>query len=174
MARFTVVLDACVLYPAPVRDLLLQLATTGLFKAHWSEQIHDEWMRNLLRNQPALDPQALQRTRQLMDSYAEDALITGHMDLVEQLELPDADDHHVLAAAIKVNADAIVTSNLKDFPEQALEPHQTEAISPDDFIIYQFDLSAGAVLNAVKTIRSRLKSPSLTVEEYLAKITQCG
>ena len=60
--RFTVVYNACVLYPAPLRDLLMRLALTDLFRARWSEQIHDEWINAVLRNRPDLSRQQLERT----------------------------------------------------------------------------------------------------------------
>ena len=69
--RFVVLLDACVLYPAPLRDLLLRLATTGLFAAKWTDEIHDEWTRNLLSNRPELEEQ-ITRTRALIDNAVPD------------------------------------------------------------------------------------------------------
>ncbi len=93
--RFIVVLDACVLYPAPLRDLLLRLATTGLFSAKWSEQIHDEWTRNLIANRPKIEKQVL-KTRIMMDDAVPDALVTGYENLIDGLSLPDADDRMCL------------------------------------------------------------------------------
>ncbi len=61
--RFVVVYDACVLYPAPLRDFLVRLATKGLFAARWTDEIHAEWSRNLLQRRPELDPDQLPRTR---------------------------------------------------------------------------------------------------------------
>lgn len=96
---FVVVYDACVLYPAPMRDFLMHLATTGLFSARWTNQIHDEWIRNLQRKRPDLDVRSLKRTRELMDEAVEDCLVTGYESLIEGLTLPDPDDRHVVAAA---------------------------------------------------------------------------
>ena len=95
---FTVVYDACVLYPAPLRDFLLHLAATDLFRARWSEWIHIEWMRNLLARRPDLSRERLQRTRQLMDQSVPDCLVTGYEGLIDSLNLPDSNDRHVLAA----------------------------------------------------------------------------
>ncbi|HVM79005.1 MAG TPA: PIN domain-containing protein, partial [Stellaceae bacterium] len=128
MARFTVVYDACVLYPAPLRDLLLQLATANLFRAKWTGAIHDEWIRNLLAARPDLDPATLARTRELMDKAVPDSLVTGYEYLIPTIELPDPNDRHVVAAAIHARADAIVTSNLLDFPNGSLAPYNLEAI----------------------------------------------
>ncbi|HET7370483.1 MAG TPA: PIN domain-containing protein, partial [Gammaproteobacteria bacterium] len=143
MSRFTVVYDACVLYPAPLRDLLMHLAVTNLFKAHWTDRIHDEWTQALLRNGVST-PEKLERVRDLMDAHAADARVTGYEHLIESLDLPDPDDRHVLAAAIRCNADAIVTFNLKDFPADALEPYAIDLIHPDDFVYYQLDLNPAA------------------------------
>jgi len=79
--RYTVVFDACVLYPAPLRDFLLRLAISGLFSAKWTKQIHDEWTRNLLESRPELRDK-LPRTRQLMNSAVPDVLVTGYEPLI--------------------------------------------------------------------------------------------
>lgn len=73
-SNFTVVYDACVLYPAPLRDLLMRLALSDRFRARWSDKIHDEWIRNLLKKKPDLDPRALEKTRQLMNDQVRDCL----------------------------------------------------------------------------------------------------
>jgi len=114
---FTVVYDACVLYPAPLRDFLLHLAATDLFRARWSEWIHAEWMRNLLAHRPDLSRERLQRTRQLMDQSVPDCLVTGYEGLIDSLNLPDSNDRHVLAAAIRCQASVIVTFNPPDYPQ---------------------------------------------------------
>ena len=75
MPWFTVVYDACVLYPAPLRDFLLQLALADLFRACWTNQIHDEWMRNVLANRPDLSENQLRRTRQLMDRHLSESKV---------------------------------------------------------------------------------------------------
>ncbi|MEZ9955474.1 PIN domain-containing protein, partial [Vibrio splendidus] len=91
MASYTVILDACVMYPAPLRSYLMYLANTGLFRARWTEQIHDEWTRNLLKNRPELNAEQLQRTRQLMNANVPDCLIEGYESLIDGLTLPDVD-----------------------------------------------------------------------------------
>ena len=98
LSRYTVVYDACVLYPAPLRDFLLELAMTQLFRAKWTDEIHDEWIRNVLKNRPDLTPEQLARTRALMDAAVMDCLVDGYQALVPALALPDEDDRHVLAA----------------------------------------------------------------------------
>ena len=98
MARFSVILDACVLYPAPLRDTLMRLAQTDLFKAYWTEQIHEEWIEALLR-EGRFSREKLETIRDLMDSHIADAKVTGYEGLITSLALPDDNDRHVLAAA---------------------------------------------------------------------------
>lgn len=174
MNRFRVVLDACVLYPASVRDLLLELAVAGLYQAHWSDEIHEEWIRNVLGDRPDLVATDLARTRQLMDAHAGDALVDGHQALIQTITLPDPDDRHVVAAALHCRADAIVTFNLRDFPESVLSALGLEAIHPDDFITYQFDLNAPLTCAAAKRIRTRLSRPPAAPEQYIARLRQAG
>lgn len=118
MGTFTAFLDASVLYPAPLRDLLLELAVSDLYRAKWSNAVHGEWINALLRSRDDLTRERLERTRDLMNAHVRDALVTDFDQLIGILELPDPDDRHVLAAAIKGRADLIVTANLKDFPPQ--------------------------------------------------------
>ena len=170
MAAFTALYDANVLYPAPLRDLLMHLALTDLFRAKWSNAIHEEWIRNLLENRPDLRREQLERTRDLMNRGVRDALVTNFEDLIPVLELPDADDRHVLAAAIRGRADVIVTFNLKDFPAETLRRYGVEAQHPDEFVSHLIDLNVGAVVGAVRDQRANLKRPPMTAEELLGTL----
>jgi predicted nucleic acid-binding protein len=174
LSHYTALLDANVLYPAPLRDLFLQLALTGLFKARWSADIHREWIEALVRNQPERDRAALERTRDLMDTAARDSLVTGYEALIGTLSLPDPDDQHVLAAAIIGRCDVIVTQNLKHFPPTALEPFDIEVRHPDEFLCDQLSLAPGVVCGAVHKVRARLLKPPYSVEEYLATLRRQG
>src|SRR5579862_7039267 len=145
----------------------MHLAMTGLFRARWSEGVHEEWMTRLLENRPDLKREQLERTRMLMDQHVENALVSGYEDLIEGLHLPDADDRHVLAAAIRGRADVIVTRNLKDFPDDALKPFEIVAQHPDEFAVHLIDLAPGLVIEAAQRHRESLKNPAKTVEEYL-------
>lgn len=165
-SHFTVIYDACVLYPAPLRDLLMWLALRDVFRARWTDQIHEEWIRSVLRDRPELSDH-LARTRQLMNSNVRDCLVSGYEPLIPALTLPDPDDRHVVAAAIHCGASLIVTFNLKDFPEEALRPHGLEAAHPDDFVFDLFDLYPAAVVQAAASHRQTLKNPAMSVEDYL-------
>jgi len=170
MYTFTAIFDACVLYPAPLRDLLMYLTGSDLFQARWTDEIHDEWMRNLLKNCPEVSRENLERTRRLMDSYVDDCLVTGYELLIETLKLPDPNDRHVLAAAIKAKASFIVTFNIKDFPKTVLDAFQVQAVTPDEFVMRLIDEDFHEVLKLIKRQRENMKQPSLTVAEYLVML----
>jgi predicted nucleic acid-binding protein len=161
MSHYTVLLDANVLYPAPLRDALMQLAVTDLFKAKWTADIHEEWIGALLRNQPHRDRAALERTRALMDQATRDCLVTGYQSLIPSLTLPDPNDRHVLAAAIVGACNAIITQNLKHFPHDALAPYGIETQHPDEFFCNQLSLAPGLVCSALRKVRARLKNPPM-------------
>jgi len=171
--RFVVIYDACVLYPAPLRDFLIRLARTNLFSAKWTDHIHDEWIRNLSARRPEI-AERLQRTRELMDRAVPDCLVQGYEPLVEGLELPDRDDRHVLAAAIRAGAQAIVTFNLKDFPESSLARFDLEALHPDVFAEQQMNLAEGAVLRAAKEARIALRDPEVDPDSYIDTLQKQG
>jgi predicted nucleic acid-binding protein len=167
-----VIYDANVLYPATLRDLLMQLALSDLFQARWTNLIHDEWTRNVLKNQPDMNPAKLEHVRTLMNNAVADSLVTGFEALIPTLNLPDPDDRHVLAAAITAKANRIVTFNLKDFPTRILEPHGIQAQHPDEFICELLDDHLEAVLTAMRTVRNRLRNPPRNAKEYLERLAQ--
>lgn len=171
---FTAVYDACVLYPAPLRDFLMRLALSGGFRARWSARIHEEWQRNLLQKRPDLDAVQLARTAALMDHALPDSRVRGYENLIPGLALPDPDDRHVLAAAIRCNASVIVTFNERDFPESALLPYGMEAQHPDVFAENLLDLDPAAVVTAAQTQRRALRNPTFNVERYLTTLARQG
>jgi hypothetical protein len=174
MSHYTALLEANVLYPAPVRDLLLQLAVTDLYKAKWSVDINREWIESLLANEPPRDRVMLERTRDLMDASARDCLVTGYESLIPSLELPDPDDRHVLAAALVGRCDAIVTSNVKDFPEPIMDRFGIDLKHPDEFLNDHLKLAQGVFCGCVQKIRRRLKDPPYSIDEYLDILTRSG
>ncbi|WP_312354148.1 PIN domain-containing protein [Pantoea vagans] len=171
---YPVVLDACVLYPSFLRDLLIRLGLTGLYQPKWSATIEDEWQRNLLANRTDLTPEQIQRTAALMNKAVPDAMITGFEPLIDSVDLPDVDDRHVVAASVRSNSEIIVTFNLKDFPAPALNAFGIEALHPDDFVMDLFDLNRALVLSAVTTQRSNLRRPPMSVDEYLEALLRQG
>jgi hypothetical protein len=172
---FIVVYDACVLFPAPLRDLLVRLGLTGIVQAKWTGQILDECFRGILERRPDLKPEQLARSRQLLEEAIPDGRVSGYESLIEGLtELPDLDDRHVLAAAIRCGAQAIVTFNLKDFPRKVLARYDMEAQHPDAFVLNLIDLDAAAVAQVIQEQAAALKNPRKTVAELLDVLRQQG
>lgn len=167
------ILDACVLYPAPVRDLLLQLARDGAYRARWTDDIQNEWIRNVLGNRPDLTATQMAYTRSQMEKHIPDALVTGYAHFLSGVHLPDPDDRHVVAAAIAAKADAIVTFNLRDFPAAALEPLDIEAHHPDRFITNLLTDQPNLLRSAL-AIQRRLQKPPLTFDAYLGRLAELG
>jgi predicted nucleic acid-binding protein len=171
---FVVIYDASVLYPSTLRDLLLRVAQAGLVQARWTEEILDEMFAALRRDRPELDPAKLDRTRTLMGTAVRDWKVTGYEPLVDALKLPDPDDRHVLAAAIRARAQVIVTSNLRDFPANDLDAWDVEAKSPDDFMRDQVSLDRAAVYAAVQQIADSWRNPPGSVEDVLDRLERNG
>ena len=171
---FTAVYDACILYPEMLRSFLMYLATGGEYRARWTAEIREEWKRAILLQRPDLEPAKIDRTAVLMEQVVDDALVTGYEALIAGLELPDANDRHVLAAAIRCGADVIVTMNLKDFPATALNQYGIEAQHPDEFVENLFDLNQASVLAAAQAHRKALKHPPHSVAEYLDGLRRQG
>ena len=174
MSNFVAVYDACILYPAPLRDLFMELALTDHFRARWTRDIMEEWLRNLREDRPDLDPERLERTVRLMNEHVRDALITGYESLIPSLDLPDPDDRHVLAAAIVGSASVIITRNVRDFPRGVLAPLGIDVQAPDDFLVHLVDLHELSVIRALKTQRARLHRPHMCPREFLDNLEQHG
>jgi predicted nucleic acid-binding protein len=174
VSHFTAVYDASVLYPAPLRSLLMYLALTDLFRAKWTDAIHEEWMRNVQKDYPDIKREQVERTRNLMNAHVRDCLVTGFEELIDAVNLPDPDDRHVLAAAIRAGAGVIVTGNLKHFPKEELGKYGIEAQHPDDFVMHLIDLAPSVVCSAAKKQRESLKKPPLTVEQFLTSLERQG
>lgn len=155
-ARFTAVLDACVLYPVSVADALLSLAVAGLYAAKWTTAIEDEWLRSLERRRPELQGRLGPRRDDM------------------RAAVPDPGDTHVLAAAVAGHADCIVTANLKHFPAATLAPYGLEAIHPDDFLVAQLDLDEFTALAAFRDMRARKKNPPLDPEGFAQALERNG
>ncbi|RCW46870.1 putative nucleic acid-binding protein [Halopolyspora algeriensis] len=171
---FVVLYDANVLYPSVLRDLLIRVAQAGMVQAKWTHQILDEMFRNLRINRPDLEDKALQRTRELMLAAVRDCLVTGYEPLIDAVTLPDPDDEHVLAAAIKARAQLIVTKNLKDFPGEIVRAWDIEARHPDAFLLDQVDLDRTAVYGAVQRIADSWRNPPGTINDVMLRLERDG
>jgi predicted nucleic acid-binding protein len=172
-ARYTAVLDANVLYPVLLRDLLLSLAHADLYSAKWSVDIRDEWTRSLLRDRPLME-EKIQAAARAMEEAIPDCLVTGYKHLIGGLVLPDPNDRHVLAAAITGHADAIITCNQKDFPQELLDPFGIELQTPDEFVLNQIMLRGTTALAAIKAMRERWNRPEMNATELVDLMERRG
>jgi predicted nucleic acid-binding protein len=163
----TIILDACIIYRASLRDLLMELALNGLFKAKWTKDIDNEWMKSLLKNRPDLTHEKLEKTRLLMNIALPDYLVDGYEPIIETIDLPDKKDRHVLAAAIRVKADAILTYNIKDFPKKFLNPYNIDVQHPDDFLKHLIETAPPKFYASIRKVKGRLKNPPICTNEYL-------
>ncbi len=174
--RLVALLDACVLYPYHLRDFLIRLFITGdLYQAHWSEDIHEEWTRNLIQNRPDLDRKALTRTVELMNRLPGTLVRKQeYANRIEKLSLPDPNDRHVLAAAIACKADYIVTFNLKDFPKKILQANNIQPLNPDDFVAKLMAISKSKVLLSMQQQITSIKNPPMTFLQLKEKLSELG
>lgn len=170
--RFTAVLDTNVVYPVISRDLLLWFAHYDLYTPKWSKQIFKEW-RRVMVEKGIPDEDADNRIQRANDAFP-DALVTNYERLIQQLELPDEDDRHILAAAIKTNANLIVTNNLKDFPEAYLQSFGLSAKNADDFLTDVIDLNQKQALDAFKEMVLNKRNPPLDEYEVLTQLRKIG
>jgi predicted nucleic acid-binding protein len=161
---FPALLDACVLVPIKLTDLLLRLAEANTYRILWSAQVMDEVERTLLRLGVAPD-KARTRIRQMCDTFP-DAMVTGYEALIPAMT-NDPKDRHVLAAAVRADAAVIVTANLKDFPATALDPYDLDAVHPDDFLLGQLDLYPTQTLRCVREQIAAHRNPALSTDEFL-------
>ena len=151
MSSFGVVLDACVLYPAALVDILLRSARAGLYRPYWSADILDELQRNLAKRVGA--DRAAMRAAQMRLHFGE-AEVAGYENLVAAMA-NHPKDRHVVAAAVRAGAQIIVTSNIRDFPDAALAPHGIEAQPLDDFLLQLYDLQPQRIVALCATASCR-------------------
>lgn len=166
-------LDATVLYPARLRDLLIRLDVAGLYQARWSERILDECFRNLSQDRPDLSAAQLVRTRLLMTTALPAAMVTGYEDGMEDHDLPDPDDRHVLAAAVAAKATLFVTNNLDDFPADRI-PKGLKVVSPDEFVLSLTNDDLDVVVEVVEIQAAELTRPPMTPSEVLDGLEEIG
>ena len=173
MARPAAVLDANVLYPARLRDLFLRLAIAGHYRALWTERILDECFNNLLADRPDIPAEHLHRTRRLMAVAIPDVVVEDYDHLINDLDLPDPDDRHVLAAALTAGASLIVTGNLTDFPPTAI-PAGITVLAPDDFVLSLITGDLDGVAAVVEQQAGALRNPPMTTAELLEGLAIVG
>jgi predicted nucleic acid-binding protein len=174
ISTFTVFFDSNVFFGARLRSLVMELAQTGLFRARWSSDVHREWVENLLEKRPDIDLQSLENTRNCMDTAVLDAMVTGYEELIPSLKLPDENDRHILAAAIIGRASAIVTFNMKHFPDDALAKYGIHAVHPDEFLLDIESIDSDAFIDAVISDFEHYVQRPLSVEKYIEDLKVAG
>lgn len=170
--RFTCVLDTNVIYPIEIRDLLFWFAHFELFTPKWSKHIFDEWEEVMARK--GISEQEAKRRSNIANQAFPDALVTNYESLISTIDLPDEKDRHVLAAAIKVNANIIVTNNLKDFPKDYLASFGLSARSADDFLADIIDLNHDRVVEAFRRMVVNRRNPAMDEYRVLENLRKNG
>ena len=165
-------LDTNVLYPLLIRDILLWFAYEELFLPFWSKHVLMEWSRVMQRN--GLTKTESQRRMHMIQDAFPFAMVRGYESLIEQLDLPDEDDRHVLAAAIRVGADAIITQNLKDFPKSALSSLGIVALNADAFLVGVIQKNPTKALRAFKQMVKQRKRPTQSSQEVIQSLRSQG
>jgi predicted nucleic acid-binding protein len=135
-----IVLDACVLYPSVLREILKGVAQAGLYEPIFSERILGEWTRATAKLGPVAMAEA-EGAAALWRAAFPGGLRSLRPEVSARLRLPDPDDVHVLSLAISSHADAIVTFNAEDFPRPLLADEGIERRDPDGFL---WELWSGA------------------------------
>lgn len=163
--KFTAVIDANVLFPVVVRDYLLWLAVYELYTPKWSEKLLEEFREVFARKGKSLESAA--RQIGYINKACPDALIQNYETIIPSITLPDENDRHVVAAAVKCNANVIVTRNLFDFPNDYLKTIGLVAIDPDNFIADMVDLSPQRCREAFREMVLSKNKPPRDELEYL-------
>src|SRR5690554_2643511 len=154
--RYKAVLDTNVIFPIEIRDLLFWFAHYDLYTPKWSKIIFDEWKSVMIRK--GVESSQAEKRINIANLAFPDALVLNYEGLIDNLNLPDKDDRHVLAAAIKVNANIIVTNNLKDFPDDYLDSFGLKAVCADDFLTDIIDLNAKGVRDMFGDVEVYIKN----------------
>jgi predicted nucleic acid-binding protein len=170
--RFTCVLDTNVIYPIDIRDLLFWFASYDLFTPKWSKHIFEEW-ENVMSRKSVPTKEIKKRISKAQLAFP-DALVENYESLVDSLTLPDENDRHVLAAAIKTNANIIVTNNIKDFPSEYLASFGLTAKSADDFLTDTIDLNNELAVEAFRALVLNRTNPNLDEFEVLDRLRNNG
>ncbi len=174
MSRFSTFLDACVLVPIALADTLLRLAEAGLYRPLWSVRVLDEMVDAIETVHPNLTDGAAKTRCDAMQAAFDDACVTGWESLESGITLPDPDDRHVVAAALRGRADVIVTANLRDFPSDLLGSIGLEVQHPDDFLLNQLDLQPDLTMATLHRQAAATKRPAITTPVLLGHLAKCG
>jgi predicted nucleic acid-binding protein len=167
-----VLCDANVFYSILMTDLVLSLGEAGLFRPRWTNEIHEEWIRSVLEDQPQRTREQLERRRAFMDQAIGHDLIENYERHIDSLSLPDPDDRHVLAAAIEAGAEMLLTYNLRDFPEPVVAAYGVNVIHPDEFLGGLMAEKSETVLSVIEEMRVKRKRPEISQTLLLEKLAR--
>ncbi len=170
MSKPKIVLDANVLYGNFLRDMLISLFFSGIYEAKWTEKITQEWVGHLLENRSDIPDSKISRTVMLMNKIKPAALVANYERYIDQIDIPDKDDRHVVAAAIASGAQKIITWNLGDFPNKVLKVFGVVAESPDKFISDLVVDNPPAILATLKEMRERFRTPPMSIDEFFERL----
>jgi len=162
-----VIFDACILYPFHLRNIVVQVAVDRLVDARWTDEIHDEWIRNLVANRPAIPIERLQITRRLMNDALPGAMVVGYQRHILAVTLPDPDDRHVVAAGIASGATIVLTWNLRDFPAREMKKHGLRTQTPDAFLVELCDHAPDLILASLANARRNLSKTRVSASDFI-------
>jgi len=168
------VLDACILYPFHLRNVLVQAAVDRLVEARWTDAIHDEWIRNLAARAPAIPAERLQNTRRLMNEALPTATVSGYQKHIRRVNLPDPDDRHVVAAGIAAGASVILTLNIRDFPAKELKRFGLRRETPDVFLSALYDEVPDLMIGSLANARRNLTKTSVSASDFIGIVAGQG
>ncbi len=172
MSAFPVVLDACVLAPYPLADILLRLADEQTYRPLWSDDILKETRRTMIKKLGMSEVKADRRLDMMRENFI-DADVTGYQDLIPVMKNNDK-DKHVLAVAVREKAEVVVTFDRAGFPEDALQEYGIRSLHPDDFLLDQIDLYRDATKRAIQGMVDSYGNPAFTLNEVLEALSNRG
>jgi predicted nucleic acid-binding protein len=168
VSSFGVVLDACVLIPASIRDTLLRAAQKGMYRLHWSDLILEEVGRNLVNKRMTTEEGALYLFEKIQEAFPQ-ARVRSFESLIPSMT-NDEKDRHVLAVAVVSNSQVIVTSNIRDFPEASLSPFGVRTQTPDQFLTHLLHLNPQAMVELLTQQARDLVNPPMSLQELLEEL----
>lgn len=171
ISDFPVIVDACVLVQAAVRDTLLRLFERRLFLARWTDEIIEETVRTLQDKLGRTSEQTDHLVNELRTFFPDAWVEQGYRELIPAMTNQEK-DRHVLAAAVKTPCEVIVTYNLKDFPEKAISPFGISVKHPDEFLIDLYHIDGEIVIHELHKQGAELRKPC-TITEVLSSLEIC-
>lgn len=169
----SVIIDANLLYPFHMRNLMVQFGVDSVIAPRWTTRINLEWIGNLVVAGRAPEERLL-FTLDLMNRALPEAEVQGWEARMDGLTLPDPDDHHVLAAALAAEAETILTMNLRDFPASALAPHGIVAVHPDEFLCRLHDADPELLRASIEAAHANLSRSAPSLAAYLDVLDRQG